>query len=111
MPDNILSTYYANSYYGNRENKFHPWLEYLIRTGIRNRAKYLLHFLNDSVENNFRVLDIGCGRGTLPNELAKKTAIATDLNGMIFLYLFTIMALATTLVIFLTSDFQWIALI
>jgi SAM-dependent methyltransferase len=79
VPDNILSTYYANLYYGNRENKFHPWLEYLTRTGNRNRAKYLLHFLNDSTEKNFRVLDIGCGRGALLHELAKRNC---DCHGL-----------------------------
>lgn len=79
IPDNLLSRYYTNSYYGNRKNKFHPWLEYLTRTGARNRAKYLLHFLNDSAENNFRVLDIGCGRGILLDELAKRNC---DCHGL-----------------------------
>ncbi len=54
-----LNKAYDTSYYGAREEKFNPYIEKVLDIFRRNRARMVSKYLN----NNARVLDIGCGNG------------------------------------------------
>jgi SAM-dependent methyltransferase len=73
-----LAAYYALSYYGGGEEKFHPALEWLTRTSGQRRARRLLD-LPVSINGQPRVLDIGCGRGNLLRAFA---ALGCECHGV-----------------------------
>ena len=64
-----LNAYYANGYYGGGSKKFASVGEWLLRYSASTRAKLLLkhwrRMCPDAGTMTPRVLDIGCGRGTL----------------------------------------------
>lgn len=69
LPDaDELSGYYSTAYYGEAGRKFHWFFELLIRF----IAARHLGFLARRVPKGGRVLDIGCGRGTLLTGLADR---------------------------------------
>ncbi len=57
--EEILAKAYDDSYYGEKSEKFNPYLERVLDFFRGNRAGYVSRFL----ENNSKVLDIGCGNG------------------------------------------------
>ncbi|MDX1432163.1 MAG: class I SAM-dependent methyltransferase [Gammaproteobacteria bacterium] len=60
-----LAGYYAPDYYGSGERKFHPLLERFIAALTARRARALLTLAGTGTDAAARVLDVGCGRGTL----------------------------------------------
>lgn len=57
--EKILNQAYDSSYYGEKEEKFNPILEFGLDIFRKIRAKRLTKYLNDGAS----VLDIGCGNG------------------------------------------------
>lgn len=56
-----IGSFYPPEYYGTPNAKFEPLVEWVVRTGARNRVKSLTRGL----AQGSRVLDIGCGRGVM----------------------------------------------
>ena len=62
LPDETeLSLYYNQNYYGEGRRKFFPLLEF----AIRHLTLLKWHRLQPYVKTGQRLLDIGCGRGTM----------------------------------------------
>lgn len=62
-----LSEFYEHSYYGREGSKFRLGVEFAVRLVARRRTRFLTrHFPSGG-----RVLDVGCGRGVLLNNLAE----------------------------------------
>jgi SAM-dependent methyltransferase len=53
-----IAPYYAENYYGACNQRFHPWLEAIVRRFRQRRAAKIASFVKPG-----RALDIGCGRG------------------------------------------------
>lgn len=60
-PKEPIGTYYESHYYGTQDAKFSPLIESLVHQTYRTRTKAIKRLLGK--KKNFRVLDIGCGRG------------------------------------------------
>lgn len=63
----ILNQAYDSSYYGEKEEKFNPILEFGLDYFRKVRARRLVKYLNPGA----RVLDIGCGNGRFLSSLLK----------------------------------------
>jgi len=73
LAKNELAHYYQQDYYGDGNNKFLPMVEWPVQLANKLRARNLLARLRASKNSQClhpRVLDIGCGRGGLLQELA-----------------------------------------
>lgn len=71
-----LAQFYPAEYYGTQGAKFEPLTEWLVRLLSRRRA----HFLARGLPAGARVLDIGCGRGTILTALARRGCEAHGLE-------------------------------
>lgn len=60
--------FYPDEYYGNTEGKFSAWIEWLVRVIAARRAWFLIR----QVSGTERILDVGCGRGTLLSAFANR---------------------------------------
>jgi len=69
--ESLLERYYARGYYGGGEAKFAPVLERALAALARRRARRLVLAFRASDQHGRapRVLDIGCGRGTMLERL------------------------------------------
>ena len=67
-PDEIIASFYPDSYYGEPGRKFQPGVERLVRwVGARH-----VEFLSRGLPPGARVLDVGCGRGVVLGALADR---------------------------------------
>lgn len=73
-----IASFYPTSYYGANGAKFRSAIEFVVRLVSARR----LRFLTKSLPPGAAVLDIGCGRGILLNELSKRgfRAYGTELS-------------------------------
>ncbi|MEZ6127185.1 MAG: class I SAM-dependent methyltransferase [Planctomycetaceae bacterium] len=60
--------FYPTTYYGNTGAKFSPWIEWLVRVTAARRVRFLIRQLPPAA----RILDVGCGRGTLLSAFADR---------------------------------------
>jgi SAM-dependent methyltransferase len=67
LPASELGRWYAPAYYGERNRRFNPLFEWLIRLFRARRARAIEKFVRSG-----RILDVGCGRGLLPALLRKR---------------------------------------
>ncbi len=63
-----LAPFYPDAYYGDPGQKFHPFIERLVRFVSARHVR----FLSRKVPAGGRVLDVGCGRGVLLSALADR---------------------------------------
>lgn len=67
-----IDEFYPPSYYGAAGAKFRPAIERAVRWAARRRTKWL----QQGLPKRGRVLDVGCGRGTILNEMARDGYLA-----------------------------------
>ena len=80
LSGDALARYYAADYYGSGERKFHPLIERIVRWLTAGRARAMLRRVAGAdAPRPARVLDIGCGRGTL---LARFHALGCECHGV-----------------------------
>ncbi|MBK9963621.1 MAG: class I SAM-dependent methyltransferase [Holophagales bacterium] len=60
LPGSEIGRYYPESYYGEKNRRFHPVLESLIRVFRSRRCRAIEAFAPKG-----RIIDVGCGRGVL----------------------------------------------
>ena len=68
LPSALVSTFYPSEYYGSTGEKFRPLVEALVRTLAARQAGFIAR----QIPLGGKVLDIGCGRGTLLSALARQ---------------------------------------
>lgn len=62
-----IAAFYPSEYYGTQGAKFEPLTELLVRLLSWRRARFLVRGL----PNDARILDVGCGRGTILSAIAE----------------------------------------
>jgi ubiquinone/menaquinone biosynthesis C-methylase UbiE len=88
MSPKQLSVYYHSDYYGGAndkkktEAKFHPWIETLVKLASASRSRKAIRYLDkqsgiqsgiqSTAPRKYQFLDVGCGRGTFINSLARE---------------------------------------
>ncbi len=73
-----MGMWYDESYYGRGESKFSRPLQLVVDTAVRRQAELIMRRLHGGTRP--RILDIGCGRGTLIQALGNRGAQCVGLE-------------------------------